>query len=57
MIIKLKLYKNFKTFENFINKSELILILNSLKKYKAKKNIKKIKNDFKQNPINYKSLN
>ena len=47
----------FKTFENFINKTELTSILNSLKKDIAKKNIKKIKNDFKQNPINYKSLN
>ena len=47
----------FKTLEKFINKNELIFILNSLKKDIAKKNIKKIKKDFQKSPINYRSLN
>ena len=47
----------FKTFEKFVNKKELTFILNTLKQDIAKKNIEKIKNDFQQNPINYKSLN
>ena len=47
----------FKTFEKFISKKELTLILNTLKQDIAKKNIKKIKKDFQQNPINYKSMN